>query len=300
MWLALSHALSLLHARTQPLTRSLAPPLPPPPPHPRRSKLRRIKALEQLELFERIETTIARVRETHGAQMFDVHYDELIAQPMDVVRDCYDHFNMELRDDARTAMESFLAGRGSGKQNSKFGKVRAPRTRRARHARSRLLLLLPLCAVRDSRAPALRACSPMLARVVTRPAGCPPCLRRGRLRLPPLPRHSSLLQVSTQEHADFLAIVGLSEDEVSERLRIAALPPKEAAAARAARVKAGFVDTTSEMLISAETAADALATPVSTSKVAAAAPVVAAAAVRAKSPAATPRSSMRTRSAKVD
>lgn len=63
------------------------------------------------------------MRETHGAQMFDVHYDELIAQPMGIVQACYSHFNMELRDDAHAAMESFLAGRGSGKQNSKFGKV---------------------------------------------------------------------------------------------------------------------------------------------------------------------------------
>jgi len=37
--------------------------------------------------------------------------------------------------------------------------------------------------------------------------------------------------VSTQEHADFLAAVGLSEIEVTERLRVAALPPAERAAA---------------------------------------------------------------------
>ena len=41
-------------------------------------------------------------------------------------------------------------------------------------------------------------------------------------------------KVSTQEHADFLGVVGLSADDVTERLRIAALPPAQAAAARAA------------------------------------------------------------------
>ncbi|KAJ1629046.1 hypothetical protein T492DRAFT_1013827 [Pavlovales sp. CCMP2436] len=98
--------------------------------HGTKKSLARVKALEQLELFERIEETIARVRQTHGRQMFDVHYDELMKNPMEIVGKCYEHF-----------------------------------------------------------------------------------------------------EVSTQEHADFLAAVGLSEIEVTERLRVAALPPAERAAA---------------------------------------------------------------------
>lgn len=40
--------------------------------HGTKHRFARTKALEQLELFERIEAKIAAVRETHGAQMFDV------------------------------------------------------------------------------------------------------------------------------------------------------------------------------------------------------------------------------------
>ncbi|KAG8462377.1 hypothetical protein KFE25_012197 [Diacronema lutheri] len=130
--------------------------------HGTKHRLAEAKAREQLELFERIEETIARVRQTHGAQMFDVEYASLMANPMAVVERCYAHFQMPLSPEARGAMATFIAGSGSGHQNKKFGKV------------------------------------------------------------------------STQEHADFLGVVGLSADDVTERLRIAALPPAQAAAARAA------------------------------------------------------------------
>jgi len=91
--------------------------------HGVKTELRRAKTLEQLELFERIERTIARVRATHGAQMFDVHYEELMADPMAVVGRCYAHFGMTLKSEAREAMEQFIAGRGKGSQNKHFNKV---------------------------------------------------------------------------------------------------------------------------------------------------------------------------------
>lgn len=46
--------------------------------------------------------------------------------------------------------------------------------------------------------------------------------------------------MSTQEHADFLAVVGLTEAEVAERLRIAALPPAQAAIEREAAQRKGL------------------------------------------------------------
>lgn len=57
-----------------------------------------------------------------------------MANPMRVVESCYAHFGMELSADARTAMERFIAGRGSGHQNSKFGKVGTTRDNSAHMA----------------------------------------------------------------------------------------------------------------------------------------------------------------------
>lgn len=149
---------------------------------------------------------------------------------MGVVKDCYAHFGMELSAEAEGCMRRFLDGRGSGHQNAKFGKARAQsggarapnggkRGAQAGQARRRTRLA--------ARAAGLRArCSNAPAPEPSRPLPSPPH-PSARPPAPPRP------QVSTQEHADFLKVVGLSTEEVAERLRIAALPPAQAAAARA-------------------------------------------------------------------
>mmetsp|Transcript_23875 Transcript_23875/g.74323 ORF Transcript_23875/g.74323 Transcript_23875/m.74323 type:complete len:567 (+) Transcript_23875:101-1801(+) len=92
--------------------------------HGMKQVLLQAKTREQLELFERIERAIAEVRATSaGAQMFDVHYKDLMADPMKIIHECYSNFGMNLSPEAKQAMEHYIAGRGKGGQSKHYGKV---------------------------------------------------------------------------------------------------------------------------------------------------------------------------------
>jgi len=67
---------------------------------------------QQLETWSR---TLRRAMETrnrctqHARQFFDLHYPDLLAEPLACVRRMYEHFGMELTEEAARCMERFLA-----------------------------------------------------------------------------------------------------------------------------------------------------------------------------------------------